>query len=132
MILMSPSPDLDQEPPVTTTFDAPQDTRVSRLPRRTRQERIDWERVERLYSFVRDRSLEHLHAALQARDGAAMRAERQHVHSVDAMFAQARKGHAVVVGCAITFFRARAMRDAQHPDFLGEWLGGAESHPRTA
>lgn len=132
MILTSPSQDVDQAPPVTTTFDAPRDTRVSRLPRRPRQERVDWERVERLYSFVRDRSLEHLHAALEARDSVAMKAERENVHALDAMFTQARKGHAVVVGCAITFFRARAMRDAQHPDFLGEWLGAVDPHSRTA
>ena len=33
----------------------------------------------------------------------------------------------MVAACAITFFRARAMRDAQHPDFLGEWLGAARN-----
>jgi hypothetical protein len=132
MILMSPTQDVEQDLPVTTTFDAPQDTRVSRLPRRTQQERVDWDRVECLYSFVRDRSLEHLRSALEARDDAALRAERQNVHAIDAMFAQARQGHTVVVGCAISFFRARAMRDAQHPEFLGEWLGAAAPHPRTA
>jgi hypothetical protein len=132
MILTSPIPDLDQELPVTTTFDAPQDMRISRLPRRARNERVDWERVELLYSFVRDRSLERLHDALAARDGAAMKAERQTVHAIDALFGQARQGHAVVVGCAITFFRARARRDAQHPGFLGEWLGSSEVHSRSA
>jgi hypothetical protein len=132
MILTSPMPDVDQELPVTTTFDAPQDTRVSRIPRRARNDRVDWERVELLYSFVRDRSMERLHAALAARDGAAMKAERQHVHAIDAIFGQARQGHAVVVGCAITYFRARAMRDAQHPEFLGEWLGSFDEHPRSA
>src|SRR3954469_5286254 len=55
MILTSTSKDVDQAPPVTTTFDVPEDRRVTRLPSRTRRERIDWERAERLHSFVKER-----------------------------------------------------------------------------
>jgi hypothetical protein len=131
MILTSPSKDVDQAPPVTTTFDAPEDRRVTRLSGRARRSRIDWERAERLYSFVRERAVERLREAEQRRDAAAMRAERQNVHAIDAMFTQARRRRGVVAACAITFFRARAMRDAQHPDFLGEWLGGIQ-HSRSA
>jgi hypothetical protein len=122
MILTSPSKDVDQDPPVTTTFEAPEGHRVTRLGG-TRQDRIDWERVERLYSFVRERGIERLRAARQAHDLEVVAAERQNVHAIDAMFAQARRRHGVVAAVAITFFRARAMRDAQHPEFLGEWLG---------
>jgi hypothetical protein len=125
MILTSPSKDVDQAPPVTTTFDAPEDRRVTRLSGRTRCSRIDWERVERLYLFVRERAVERLREAEQMRDVAALNAERQNVHAIDAIFTQARRRRGVVAACAITFFRARAMRDAQHPDFLGEWLGAA-------
>jgi hypothetical protein len=131
MILTSPSKDVDQAPPVTTTFDAPECRRATRKPRRARRGHIDWERVERLYSFVRDRAVERLREAENGHDVAAVRDERQNVHAIDAIFTQARQGNGVVAACAITFFRARAMRDAQHPDFLGEWLGNGE-HSRSA
>jgi hypothetical protein len=131
MILTSPSEDVAQSPPVTTTFDPPANRRryVTRRPRAPRHDRIDWDRVEQLYSFVRERAVEHLRKAEQARDQAAASAERQNVHAVDTMFAQARQRHGVVAACAITFFRARAMRDAQHPDFRGEWLGAGQLSP---
>ena len=131
MILTSPSKDVDQTPPVTTTFDVPEDRRVTRLPSRTRRERIDWERAERLHSFVKERALERLAEAEQRHDLTALRAERQQVNAIEAIFTQARRRRGVVAACAITFFRARAMRDAQHPDFLGEWLGTTRQ-PRSA
>jgi hypothetical protein len=124
MILTSPSQDVDQNPPVTTTFDAPEGS-VSRLAHRARAGRVDWDRVERLYSFVRDRTVERLNDARERRDQEGVLAERKNVHAIDAMFAQARRRHEVVAACAITFFRARAMRDADHPEFQGEWLGAA-------
>jgi hypothetical protein len=122
MILTSPSPDVDQTPPVTTTFDPPAD-RVSEAPRPDRSPGIDWGRVERVYSFVRARSSERARAAEQCHDLPALLNERQCVQAVDAMYTQARRGEGVVAACAITYFRARAMRDAHHPEFLGEWLG---------
>ena len=131
MILTSPSKDVDQAPPVTTTFDAPEDRRVTRLSGRGRRGRIDWDRAERLFSFVRERAVERLREAERTGDVAALKVERQSMHAIDAMFAQARRRRGVVAACAITFFRARAMRDAQHPDFLGEWLG-AKQHSRSA
>jgi hypothetical protein len=124
MILTSPSKDVDQDPPVTTTFDAPERQRVTRL-NGTRPDAIDWDRVERLYSFVRERGMERLREARRAHDLEVVAAERQNVHAIDAMFAQARRRQGVVAACAITFFRARAMRDAQHREFRGEWLGTA-------
>jgi hypothetical protein len=124
MILTSPSEDVDQNPPVTTTFDPPEGT-VTRLPQRARPQRIDWDRVEQLYSFVRERTLERLNDARERRDQEGVLAERKNVHAIDAMFAQARRRRSVVAACAITYFRARAMRDADHPDFQGEWLGSA-------
>jgi hypothetical protein len=125
MILTSPSKDLDQTPPVTTTFDPPEGSGVARLPRDAWGGRIDWGRVERLYSFVRARSSERLRAAERRHDLPALLTERKSVHAVDSMFTQARRGEGVVAACAITFLRARAMRDAQHPEFRGEWLGTA-------
>ena len=114
MILTSPSKDVDQDPPVTTTFDA---------PGRTRPDAIDWDRVERLHSFVLERALERLDAARLRHDREAEADQRSNVHAIEAMFAQARRRSGMVAACAITFFRGRAMRDAHHPDFLGEWLG---------
>ena len=131
MILTSPSKDVDQAPPVTTTFDVPEDRRVTRQPSRSRRARIDWERAERLHSFVKERALERLAEAEDRRDPSALRAERQQVHAIEAIFTQACQRRGVVAACAIVFFRARAMRDAQHPDFLGEWLGTAR-RPRSA
>jgi hypothetical protein len=124
MILTSPSQDVDQKPPVTTTFDAPEGS-VTRLSRRAGPGRVDWDRVERLYSFVRDRTVERLNDARERRDQEGVLAERTNVHAIDAMFAQARRRHEVVAACAITYFRARAMRYADHPEFQGEWLGSA-------
>jgi hypothetical protein len=131
MILTSPSRDVDQAPPVTTTFDAPEDRRVTGLSGRTRRDSIDWERVERLHSFVKARAVERLGDAEKRQDRDAFEAERQNVHAIDAIFTQARRRRGVVAACAITFFRARAMRDAHHADFLGEWLGTAQ-HSRSA
>ena len=113
MILTSASADADQMPPVTTTFDPPG----------SRSRSIDWDRVQRLHSFVRARALERSRDALRHHDLASLSNERRNVHAIDAMYAQARSRKGVVAACAITFYRARAMRDAQHPEFLGEWLG---------
>jgi hypothetical protein len=129
MILTSPSDDVDQTPPVTTTFDPPKAS-VTPLPVRDRRHRelaaIEWDRVEKLYSFVRARALERLCEAERRRDAVAMGVERDSVHAIEQIFDRAREGQGVVAACAIIFFRARAMRDADHADFLGEWLGAAE------
>ena len=94
------------DPPVTTTFDPPAGRGASGL---------DWDRVERLYSFVRARAFERLHEAERSGDVAARRQHRQSILAIDAMYSQAQNGHPVVASCAITFFRGRAMRDARHP-----------------
>ena len=83
---------------------------------------LDWDRVERLYSFARARAFERLHEAEHYGEVVVRREHRQSILAMDAMFAQAQHGDPVVASCAITYFRARAMRDANHPDFLGEWL----------
>jgi hypothetical protein len=85
--------------------------------------RINWTRVEQLHAFVRSRAVDRLKEAQQTRDPGALRAARQNLHAIDAIYVQARNRRGMVASCAIRFFRARAMRDAQHPDFLGEWLG---------
>ena len=132
MILTSPSEDAGQTPPVTTTFDPPVRRRGSALSGRRRASRVDWDRVEQLYAFVRARALERLHEAERSGDVAVCREQRQSILAMDAMFSQAQYEHPVVASCAITFFRARAMRDANHPEFLGEWLGAPTMGRRTA
>ena len=131
MILTSPSPVEGQTPPVTTTFDPPGRRRVAAPSARGRATPVDWDRVDELFSFVRARALERLHEAEQSGDVGARREHRKSIHAIDAMFTQARRGGGVVAACAITFFRALAMRDAHHPEFLGEWLG-AQSPRRPA
>ena len=131
MILMSPSEDAGQVPPVTTTFDPPGRRRgATGWGRRASQ--VDWDRVQTLHAFVRGRACERMREAERSGDVAAGREVRQSLHAIDAMYIQARHGHPVVTSCAITFFRARAMRDADHPDFLGEWLGASAMGARTA
>jgi len=90
---------------------------------------MDWDRVGTLYSFARGRAFERLHEAEQSSDVAARREHRQSILAIDAMYSQAQHGDAIVAACAITFFRARAMRDADHPEFLGEWLGAPAREP---
>ena len=48
--------------------------------------------------------------------------ERRDLHVLESMYGKARHHDHVVVGCAVTYFRAQALRDANHPDFLGEWI----------
>ena len=132
MILTSPSEVPGQKPPVTTTFDPPTRGRTTAMPRRRTESRVDWARVERLHAFVRARALERLTEAEQSGDTAVLREHRKSVHAIDAMLTQARNAHRVMTECAITFFRARAMRDAHHPEFLGEWLGASAMASRTA
>ena len=42
---------------------------------------------------------------------------------LEAMYVQASTHNDVVVACAVTYFRATALRDAHHHEFLGEWIG---------
>ena len=126
MILTSPSEDAGQTPPVTTTFDPPEDHRVTPLAGRNRVARTDWGRVERLHAFVIARAVERFHEAELTGDVVARLEHARSVRTIEVMLDQARGGHRVLVECAITYFRARAMLDAQHPDFLGEWLGASQ------
>lgn len=131
MILTSPSEDAGQTPPVTTTFDAPSATSAAAGPRRTLRHQVDWDRVERLHGFVRARSLQRLREAQLRRDYQAQRAERDSLHAIEAMADQAHSD-ALIAACAITFFRARALRDADHPEFLGEWIDSRQLASKTA
>jgi hypothetical protein len=38
------------------------------------------------------------------------------------MYGMARRQQQIVTGCAVNYFRARALKDANHPDFRGEWI----------
>jgi len=98
------------------------DTRGPRPPRRPARPGIDWSRVEQLYAFARTRAQERLDEATRLEDHDQAQSARAEVRTLESMYALARRGDAAA-SCAITYFRVRAMRDAQHPDFLGEWLG---------
>jgi len=124
MILLSPNSDARQTPPIRGTFDPPEGTGPA--------SGWDWDRVGALYAFVRARAFERLHADEWSGDAESRRERRQGILVIDAMFLAAQDGDPVVAACAITFFRARAMRDANHPEFLGEWLGAHALGSRSA
>ena len=89
----------------------------------TRQDRMapqDWARVQRLYSFCRARAIERI---IAAKDGSI--SQRRDLATLEAMYSQAWQQNDIVIACAVTYFRTQAFRDAQHPDFLGEWIGAS-------
>ncbi len=77
----------------------------------------DWHRVQRLYAFCRARAIERIIAA----EGAGTR-QRRDLATLETMYAKARHHNDIVTSCAVTYFRAQALKDARHPDFLGEWI----------
>ena len=138
MILMSPIADISQATPVTTTYDPPGRLRLGLVWGRHRSRRralhassphhqrvpsTDWDRVEGLFMFCQARASDRLHEAERQHEREPVCKARHDLGILEAMHAQANKHHnAVVLACAVTYFRAQAMRDAQHPDFLGEWI----------
>jgi len=38
------------------------------------------------------------------------------------MYGMVRQQDDVVTDCAVNYFRVRALKDADHPDFHGEWI----------
>jgi hypothetical protein len=81
----------------------------------------DWSRVQRLYSFCRARAIERITLA-ERRDPENTAQERRELRVLETMYGKARQHNDIVVSCAVTYFRAQALKDAHHADFLGEWL----------
>ncbi len=79
-----------------------------------------WDRVQRLYAFCRARAIDRL--VLAAQEPAHVRKWRRQLHVLESMYGKARQHGDIVTGCAVTYFRAQALQDADHPDFLGEWI----------
>ena len=79
-----------------------------------------WRRVQTLYVFCRARAIERL--VLAAQDPVTVRKQRRELHVLESMYCKARQHGDIVTGCAVTYFRAQALKDANHPDFLGEWI----------
>ena len=104
-----------------TSLAASSDGHPARTCRRITQQCIDWARVEQLYVFARTRAEERL-AHAERHDADRVSKERAALRTLESMYALGRRSEDMA-SCAITYFRVRAMRDAQHPDFLGEWLG---------
>ena len=77
----------------------------------------DWGRIQTLYAFCRVRAIERIIKA-----GANSVSQRRDLATLEIMYAQARKQDDVLTGCAVSYFRTQAFRDARHPDFLGEWI----------
>ena len=59
---------------------------------------------------------------LAAQEPAHVRKQRRQLHVLESMYCKARQHGDIVTGCAVTYFRAQALQDADHPDFLGEWI----------
>ena len=104
------------------TKNASHGARGAHPSRSPRHHGIDWVRVEQLYTFARNRAHERLDEATCLRDDSGIASARTALRTLESMYALA-QGNDATASCAITYFRVRAMRDAQHPDFLGEWLG---------
>ena len=79
-----------------------------------------WGRVQTLYAFCRARAIEKLVHAAQ--DPANVRRQRRELHVLESMYCKARQHGDIVTGCAVTYFRSQALKDADHPDFRGEWI----------
>ena len=77
-------------------------------------------RVQRLYGFSRSRAVERLIRA--APDPESPSKERNDLRVLESMYGMARQQDDIVTDCAVNYFRARAMADADHPDFHGEWI----------
>jgi hypothetical protein len=88
---------------------------------------IDWERVDALYAFTRRRAVERVHAAERQHADGPTRAARHELMVIETLYAEARHHDHVVTGCAVLYLRARALRDAQHADFSGEWIRSSAS-----
>ena len=89
---------------------------------------IDWSRVQELYAFTRARAIERILVA-EAENGRVGKA-RHDLRVLEAMYAEARQ-YDDVAACAILYFRAQAMRAAEHPDFLGDWIIPARSRRQS-
>jgi len=79
-----------------------------------------WARVQTVYAFCRARAIDRIIEAEQSHSAMVAR-QRRDLHILETMYGKARHND-VVASCAVTYFRMTAMRDARHPDFLGEWI----------
>lgn len=94
---------------------------------RPTQTEIDWGRVQGLYAFTRARAIERIIVA--ERDHRSAGKEAHDLRVLETMHAEARRDDDVAA-CAVLYLRAQAMRSAQHPDFLGEWIIRTRSQQR--
>jgi len=79
-------------------------------------------KIDRVYAFARDRAADRVGAAPESGEPSALDREQRALHTIEGMHACSGQD-ALLLVCAVSYFRARAMRDAHHPEFRGEWLG---------
>ena len=108
MILMSPSKDVDQATPVTTTYDVPD--HVS----------IDWDRFEKLCALSIRRARHQLGEAQSGGGGAPAREFLRELRVLETLYAQALEHQGIVAACAVIYMRAKAIHDPHDPDLLAE------------
>jgi hypothetical protein len=90
---------------------------------------IDWNRVQELYAFTLARAIERILVA--DFDHGSAGKERHDLHVLETMHAEARR-YDDVAACAVLYFRAQAMRAAEHPDFLGAWIIASQLDRRAS
>lgn len=77
----------------------------------------DWRRIQRLYAFCRARAIERIVEASEDQSR-----HRRALTTLETMYGKARQHNDIVASCAVSYFRAQALKDAHHADFLGEWI----------
>jgi hypothetical protein len=115
MILMSPVDGVDQNSPVTTTYDASEYAHAA----------------GELHAFITERLLERVAAAGARNDWAQVNEHLRSLHVLDVMYAGAKR-HPDEASPALTHLRMLAMRDQDHDAYQAEWTidHGRSSRPR--
>ena len=75
--------------------------------------------MQTLYAFCRARAIERL---VLTPDSANLSKQRRELRVLESMYCKARQHGDIVTNCAVTYFRTQALKDADHPDFQGEWI----------
>lgn len=90
----------------------------------------DWDLLEAVYAFARDRQTERLRKAendpnryrYERFDSRSVDAVKSHLRHLQWQYAEAKKtGTNSAISAAIDVFRVEAMRNSQHPDYDPLW-----------
>jgi hypothetical protein len=107
MILMSSVDGLDQNEPVTTSYD------VDREP--------DWEQAEDLHTFCTERAFERISAAGARDEWAVVDGQCRSLRVLDVLMADAKRRPQLRTA-VLQYLCAQAMEDQHHEEFREEWV----------